>query len=129
MHVRKHKTILPVFISFISYRSFESASKALDHIDSCLSKTIETGTEDCGSKSKKSKRQNSLYQGVAFEAWINNHIYPLFEVKCNKEEKQLFALFQCVPEDLYPNQEACLKNLIVSIEKDGTNNSKKTFIQ
>ena len=124
MHVRKNNIIQHfihfhhVLFHFTSYRTYESASKALDHIDSCLSQTIEIGTDDdCGPKSKKSKRQNSLYQGVAFEAWINNHIYPLFEVKCNKEEKQLFALFQCVPEDLYPNQEECLKNLIVSIEK------------
>ena len=94
--------------------SYESASNALVHIDSCLSKIIEKENDDCEPKSKISKRQNSLYQGVAFESWINNHIYPLFDVKCNKEEVQLL---QCIPENLDPNQKACLKSLIVSIEK------------
>ena len=89
----------------------------MDQIDSCLSKIIEKETEDCEPKSKISKRQNSHYQGVAFEAWINNHIYPFFDVKCNKDEVQLVHLFQCIPENLNPNQEACLKSLIVSIEQ------------
>ena len=38
-------------------------------------------------------------------------------MKCNKEEVQLVHLFQCIPENLNPNQETCLKSLIVSIEQ------------
>ena len=90
----------------VYFRSDESLKNAINHILPCLSLIVQR--DDCETRSMKTKRQNSFYQGTGFE------------VKCNKE-KLLSSMFQCIPKDLYPNptpnQEACLRTLIVSIEK------------